>query len=213
MGEGRTPRYPVACSSSPVTPDRPALGRHLSISNFKMSGLILPSDRSRNINQDFLLFHKRELLLSEQPYSWLRLEFTSLHFMTFLWVYWFIQGIWGHAQLKGRHLCQMHKVKKERGNPSSSIGSCQEQALCNPSSYTARIQLLLGPCGSSTEILVMNLLPPLHLCSFCRGRHTDSWKAFNDTSSNWHDQNHQSLFKWKGRWEEEESETNAWSCD
>lgn len=127
MGEGRTPRYPVACSSSPVTPDCPALGRHLSISNLKMSGLILPSDRSRNINQDFLLFHKRELLLSEQPYSWLRLEFTSLHFMTFLWVYWFIQGTWGHTQLKGDTSVRCTKLRRRGGIQAPLLGAAKNK--------------------------------------------------------------------------------------
>lgn len=134
---------PAASSSSPVTPDHPAFSRNLSISNFKMSELILASDRSRNIGQDFLLFHKREVFLSEQPYSWLRLEFTSLHSMTFLWVYWLIQGIWGHTELKGDTSVRCTKFRRRGGIQASLFWAaknkdCAIQVPTQPGSSSSR---------------------------------------------------------------------------
>lgn len=92
-----------------------------------MSELILHSGRSRNIGEDFLLFPKREFFLSEQPYSWLRLEFTSLHLMTFLWEYWFMQGIWGHTELKGDTSVRCTKFTRRGGIQASLSGAAQNK--------------------------------------------------------------------------------------
>lgn len=126
-GRRQDTKVSVTCSSFPVTPNHPAFGRHLSISNFKMSELVLHSDRSRNIGQDFLLFPERELFLSEQPFSWLGLEFTSLHLMTFLWVYWFMQGIWGHTELEGDTSVRRTKFRRRGGTQASLFGAAKSK--------------------------------------------------------------------------------------
>lgn len=173
-----------------------------------MSGLILPSDRSRNIGQE----NKRELFLSEQPHSWLRLEFTSLHSMTFLWVYWFMQGIWGHPELKGDTSARCTKLRRRGEIQASLFGAAKnkhcvmqvptQQDPAPPGSlwqqqreYQQHRNISDEPVASTSSLQL--LLWKTH--GFLKG--------LFDISSNWHDQT--SLFKWKWRWEKEESRTNV----